>query len=119
MVELLEYALAVMVSTLLVAGSVAVYESFTSYEEDLQLEGTLATVSGIAEAALSNGSARAAVSLPASTIGCEGNTLYVGIGAASMSQGIGVRCDFQVDVTAGVHVLSFTAKSGQLGVMVT
>jgi hypothetical protein len=119
MVELVEYALAVMASTLLIAGSVAVYGSFESYEQGLQLKGTFSDVTGIVESALQNGSASSTLSVPASVIGCERGSLYVSVGPGSISQDIPARCEFKVTVGAGNHVFSFKMMSGQLALTVS
>jgi len=114
MVELVEYAVAFMASALLVGGSVVVYNSFTSYEVELQLKGTFSEVAGVAQSALLNGSARSTVLLPDSTIGCERGTFYVSAGAGTISQTIPAGCDFQAKVSAGTHLLTFNASSGML-----
>ena len=114
MVELVEYAVVFMVSMLLVAGSVVVYNSFTSYEDELQLRGTFSVVAGIAQGALLNGSAKSTVPLPDSTIGCEAGTFYVSVGSDTISQTIPAACDFRTSVSAGTHLLSFSTTSGKL-----
>jgi len=114
MVELVEYAVAFMASTLLVGGSVVLYNSFTSYEVGLQLRGTLSAVAGVAQSALLNGNARSTVLLPESTIGCEQGTLSVSVGSGTISQAIAAGCDFQARVSAGTHLLTFNATSGTL-----
>jgi len=118
MVELVEYAVAFMVSTLLVGGSVIVYDSFTSYEAGLQLRGTFSEVVGVAESALLNGSAESMVPLPESTIGCDGGTFYVSVGSSAISQTIAAGCDFQARVSAGTHLILFSASSGKLDLAV-
>jgi hypothetical protein len=119
MVELTEYALAVMVSTLIVAGSAVVYNTFTSYEAALQLRGAFSAVAGVANAALVNGSAASTLHLPESTVGCEGGTLYLSEGSETMSQSIAGGCDFTAKISAGTHLLSFRTASGQLGITVS
>jgi hypothetical protein len=119
MVELVEYAIAVMASTFLVTGSVVVYNSFTSYEAGLQLRGAFSAVVDVVDGALVNGSASSTLPLPESTIGCEGNTLYVSVGSGAISQGIAAKCDFQARISAGTHLVSFRSASGQLDVLVS
>jgi uncharacterized protein (UPF0333 family) len=119
MVELVEYALVVMASTLLVAGSAVVYSSFESYEQGLQLRGTFSDVAGVVETALQNGSATSTLSMPASVIGCEQGNLYVSVGPGSISQEIPARCEFVVSVGAGTHIVSFRTVSGQLALAVS
>jgi len=114
MAELIEYAVALMASTLLVGGSVVVYNSFMSYEAGLQLRGTFSVVAGVAENALLNGSAKSTVLLPESTIGCDGGTFYVSLGSGTISQTIAAGCDFQARVNPGAHLLSFSTSSGKL-----
>jgi len=114
MVELVEYAVAFMASTLLVGGSVIVYNSFTSYEVGLQLKGAFSAVAEVAESALLNGNAQSTVNLPESTIGCEQGTLYVSVGSGTISQYVPVWCHFQARVSAGPHLLSFNATSTTL-----
>ncbi|HYA55556.1 MAG TPA: hypothetical protein VED22_02040 [Nitrososphaerales archaeon] len=118
MVELVEYAVAFMVSALLVGGSVVLYNSFASYEAGLQLRGTFSVVAGVADSALLNGSAATTIPLPASTIGCEGGTFYVSEGSETISQTIGSGCNFLATVSAGTHVLSFSTTSGRLEMVV-
>jgi len=118
MAELVEYTIAIMVSMFLVGGSIAVYDSFTSYEAGLQLRGTFSAIAAVAESALGNGSARLAVPLPESTIGCEGGTFYVSDGSGTVSQSIPAGCDFQARISAGTHQLSFSSASGELELVV-
>jgi len=118
MVELIEYAIALMASALLVGGSVAVYNSFISYEAELQLRGTFSVVAGGADSALLNGSAKLTVPLPESTIGCEAGTFYVSVGSGTISQSIAAGCDFQTRVSAGTHLLTFSTSSGNLELVV-
>ncbi len=119
MVELVEYALAVMASTLLISGSVAVYSSFTAYEEGLQLRGTFNAVAGVAGAAIENGSATSRLLLPDSTIGCQGGNLYVTLGSETISQNVAAACSFQTGVASGTHRVSFSEASGQLRMAVS
>jgi len=118
LVELVEYAIAFMVSMFLVGGSVAIYDNFTSYEAGLQLRGTFSAVAAVAENALENGSAKLAVPLPDSTIGCEGGIFYVSDASGTVSQSIPVGCDFQSRISAGTHQLSFSTSSGDLVMVV-
>jgi len=119
MAELVEYALAIMASTLLMTGSVFVYNSFTSYETELQLRGTFAAVVNVADAALVNGSAVSTLTLPEATVGCQGSTLHLGVGSGEISQGIPAKCDFQARISAGTHLVSFRATSGRLDLSVS
>jgi len=112
--ELIEYALAVMASMLVVAGSVVLYNSFASYESGLQLRETFSTVSGLVDRALQNGTERATLALPTSTIGCEEGTLYIRIGSEGISQSISAACNFQASVASGSYSVDFRTDSGRL-----
>jgi hypothetical protein len=61
MTELVEYTLVVMVSTLFVAGSAFVYNSFTGFEASLQLKAAFDAVSGTAIQAVEGGTGSAAI----------------------------------------------------------
>jgi len=119
MAEIVEYVLAVMASTLLLTGSVFVYNSFASYESALQLRGAFSAVAQVVDGALVNGRATSALPLPESTIGCEESTFYVSVGAGAISQAIPAQCDFQARISAGTHLVSFTTVSGQLNITVS
>lgn len=119
MAELVEYTLAVMVSALFVAGSVAVYGNFSSFQSGLSLRAEFEAVSGLASKAVQNGSARASMSLPPSTIACRGGILSVAVAGASLNESLPLGCAFTVAVPGGVHTLSFTDGSSGLGLTVT
>ncbi len=119
MVEILEYCLVVMVSTLFIAGSVATYGSFSSFESALQQKAAFAAVSGLASRAIQNGTSEATLSLPSSTIGCEGGSLSLSSGTFDGRQTMPVACDFSINVTQGPHLVRFTEVSDLLSLSVT
>jgi hypothetical protein len=114
MAETVEYALVVMASALFVAGSVVTYGSFSSFESSLQFRAEFQEVSSLASAALVNGSSRASLSLPTSTIGCSSGVLSVVAGPMNMSLGIGFPCEFHLNVIQGSHVLVFSVEGARL-----
>jgi hypothetical protein len=116
--ELVEYCLVVMVSTSFVAGSVVAYNAFSSFESGLQLRATFAEVSALAAQAVDEGSSRATLSLPASTIECGHDSLQVSTGPAAISESLPVDCDFSLNVGAGLHTILFTTRSAQLDLSV-
>ena len=119
MVELLEYCLVVMVSTLLVAGSVAVYGDFSSFDSQLALRAEFGAISGGASEAVQNGSARLTTSVPPSSVACEGGVLVVSVAGASLNETLPVGCSFDVVVTGGVHTFTFGVSSETLDLAVT
>ncbi len=114
MAETVEYALVVMASALFVAGSVATYGSFSTFESGVQFRAEFQAVSALASAALVNGSSRGTYALPASTISCESGVLSVAAGSMSRSLSIGSPCEFLVVTTQGSHTLSFSMQSSRL-----
>jgi hypothetical protein len=119
MAELVEYSLAVMVSFLFVAGSVATYASFSTFESGIQLRAAYGAVSALASQAIENGSARRTLSLPSSTISCHGGSLTLSSGPLTERQSMPAACDFVVNVSAGSHLLHFYEESSQLLLSVT
>ncbi len=118
MSELLEYSIAVMVSTLFVAASVMVYGSFTSFESGLQLRTAFQSVSGLASQAIADGSARGTVVVPSSTMTCIGGTLGFRSGESALTQELPVGCDFSVNLPAGTRTFVFSVAEGLLHVAV-
>lgn len=114
MVELLEYALVVMVSTLFVAGSVTVYGEFATFESGLSLHATFDGVSGLVSEAIANGTATATLAVPSATITCQGGRLGITAGGSSLEESIPLGCAFDVSITGGVHTLEFLDRSSQL-----
>jgi len=119
MAELVEYSLVVLVSTLFIAGSVVVYNSYSSFESDLELRATFAAVSSLASQAAENGSSMAELSMPATTIGCEGNSLIVTLGSKTLGQNLTTKCDFMLNIPSGVHKLLFKMGGTGLALSVT
>ena len=114
MSEIVEYTLVVMVSAFFVTGSVAVYDSFSGLESNLQVEGTLATISDLAPRAIATGAASTTMTVPALTISCERGNLTVSSGSVEITHTIPVACDFAQTVAAGEHTIAFVAAGGGL-----
>ena len=118
MAEVIEYTLVVMVSVLFVAGSVYVYDSFSSFESQAQLRAASATVAALAYQAARNGSSSATVSLPGSTISCAGDTLRLSTASSTDAMASPLACDFEVTVTGGTHTIQFYSIQSQLTIRV-
>ena len=114
MTEVVEYALVVMVSALFITGSVAVYDSFSAFESNLQLKGTMASITDVAYKALAAGNASGRVSVPESTIGCEDGSLTLSSGSEGFASQVPAECDFAVSLPPGEHALIFSVSSGNL-----
>lgn len=107
MAELVEYTLVVVVSALFMVGSVTVYGDFASFQSGLSLRAEFDAVSALASKAAEYGTARGMMSVPPSTIACQGGTLTVAVGSASMNESLPLRCRFALTFTGGVHTLEF------------
>jgi hypothetical protein len=118
MAEILEYTLVFMVSTLFVTGSVATYNSFSSWASELQFHEAFGAISGLATQALSNGSSRGTMNLPQSTVQCYGGSMTFGTKSFSSTQNFPANCSFSVNLEAGVHTLAFTGESSELSLTV-
>ena len=119
MVEIVEYTLVVMVSTLFVAGSLLVYGGFTQFESGLSLHAAFGGVSGLVSKAIADGSAAATIPMPSSTLTCQGGTLCMRVGGSAINESIPLGCDFAVSVSACVHTLEFRDDSSQLELSVS
>lgn len=119
MAELVEYCLALMVSTLLVAGSVEVYGNYSSFESTLALRAEFDAVSGLALKAAQNGSAIMTMSFPASTVSCHRGVITVSAAGSSLDGSLPVACAFTAGIPTGTHTLSFRDNSTVLRLAVT
>ena len=119
MAELVEYCLALMVSTLLVAGSVEEYGNYTSFESGLALRAEFDAISGLALKAAENGSASMTMSVPSSTVACHRGVITVSAGGASLEESLPVACAFTAGIPTGTHTFAFKDSSTVLLLAVT
>ncbi len=119
MSEIIEYTLVFMVSTLFVSGSLATYNTFSSWAAGLQFHEAFSVISGLATQALSNGSSRATISLPTSTIQCHDGSLSLASKSSSLSSTFPTSCNFSFTLEGGAHTLAFTVESTQLSLAVS
>lgn len=119
MAEILEYCLVFLVSTLFVAGSVATYGSFSGFASGLQFRAASTSIARLANEAVSDGSATGSVSVPASTLRCEGGVLVISSGSMADQQGIRANCDFALEVAGGVHSFGFHFQGEELTLSVS
>ena len=119
MAELLEYTLAVLVSSLFIAGSVGIYGAFSAFETNMQLKATFASVTDLANTASIHGTARADLNFPPSTLSCTGGRLSLSTGASVLSGPVPYDCQFSVNLASGTHSLSFSVMGSSLTASVT
>ena len=108
-----------MVSTLFVAGSIATYDSFSSFETGLQFRADFAAVSGLVTQAIERGNSSATMTLLTSTFSCHRGSLTLSSGSSTEGLVVPVGCDFLVTTKEGAHVVGFTLQSSQLILTVT
>ncbi|MDE1858414.1 MAG: hypothetical protein KGI26_05055 [Thaumarchaeota archaeon] len=119
MAELLEYCLVFLVSTLLVAGSVATYDSFSGFVTGLKFRLASTSIAGLASEAVAQGRAAAALAVPASSVSCQGGVLTYTSGGMTRQQSVGAACDFAVNVPGGTHTFGFSYGGRLLNMTVT
>ncbi len=108
--EILEYSLVFLVSSIFISGSAAAYANFSAMQADLRLRATFAEVSTLAGEALDTGSSRGTVDLPGAVIACRDGTLSVSSGPTVMEQSIPGSCDFEVRLSSGSHQVAFSGS---------
>lgn len=113
MVEVLEYALVVLASSMLVFFSVEAYSGFTSALGPATDEATFASVLSLANAAVEHGSASATLYISNATIGCDSGTLTFASGRYSQNSSLPVDCSFAPQGVSGERHLAFS-YSGSL-----
>lgn len=118
MVEVLEYCLVVMVSSLFVAGSVATYGSYSGFVSGVQFKAASSAVSALAMEAQVNGSSGSELTLPSSTIGCQGGVLTIASGSRVAVEDLHTTCSFRVVVSAGPHQVLFRSNGSALAMEV-
>ena len=118
MAEILEYALVVLVGSLFVGGSVAVYSAFASAEAGVSLRASYDEIHWLASRAVANGSSSASLLLPPSTVSCSGGVLTVSAGGSTESGTVPAACEFSVSLGAGEHRLLFSDEAASLGLAV-
>ncbi|MDG7011313.1 MAG: hypothetical protein JRN57_04250 [Nitrososphaerota archaeon] len=119
MAELLEYCLVFAVSVLLVAGSVAVYESFAGFISGVQFGLASASITRLVNEAMANGSSAGVVTIPPSTLSCGGGTMSFTSGSRSQQEAVAATCDFALNMQGGAHTLGFRYAAEQLTVSVS
>jgi NO-binding membrane sensor protein with MHYT domain len=115
MTEILEYALVALVSSIFVAGSVGAYGAFSSFESNLQLRTTFASVSDLASSASLHGTSMASLEFPpSSTLSCSEGTLSLTTGPSVLAGSIPLNCQFAINLSAGNHKVTFSVHDNTL-----
>ena len=119
MAELLEYTLAVLVSSLFIAGSVGTYAAFSTFESNMQLKATFASVNDLAYTASIHGNARADLNFPPSTLSCAGGRLSLSTSDSVQSGTVPYDCQFTLILASGTHSVDFSVLGSKLIASVT
>lgn len=118
MVEVLEYTLVILASTVVVAFSFGVYANYVSTIDTSTNEAAYSAVVTLAHAAVEHGNATASLALQDATIGCEsGNLSYTSPWYSSNSL-LPVDCSFHSGELSGLRRLSFAYTDGRLALQV-
>ncbi len=107
MVELVEYTLVVLSSTLLITGSVLVYDGYASSEATLIESEAFSTLVAGAKEATWNGTDTLTVVVPSAVVACSDETLSLNASGSVDASSIGVPCAFSYETSAGVHTFQF------------
>lgn len=119
MAEITEYALAAMVSVLLVGGSAATYASFARFESSSVGAASLSTLVALGDEAIDSGQSSTTVFLPPSTVSCSGGLMTLAYGNTTIGASLPTRCGFTVYISGGAHTITFVSRSSVLYMQVS
>lgn len=114
MVEVLEYALVILTSTLVIGFSFSTYSAYTTSITSAGERATYSSVVDLAYAAIEQGSSAANLTLESSSVTCAGGRLVFTSPAYSASSTLPAACDFDYPRLSGPHQLSFAFNAGVL-----
>ena len=118
MVEVLEYALVVLASSILMFFSVGVYSGLASALGPATDEATFASVVALANGAIEHGSASARLYFDNASIGCNSGTLTFATAKYSQNSSLTVNCSFPPQEVNGATQLTFECSGDLLAIRV-
>lgn len=119
MVELIEYALALAVSSIFAGASVAVFNSYNGSSRVIDTGAALTSLMDLITEAEADGSSHSTLVFPSSVISCSSETLTVVSSGVNASNRIGLPCDFWMEIPAGIHDFTVTIGGAGLAIRVT
>lgn len=119
MVEVLEYSLVFLVSSMFVGFSFAAFSSYSSSAVSLENRAAFSSVTAAAWDAIEHGSANVSVVFAGSTVSCSGGRLSLVSTSYSGSTVLPVGCEFSDSALNGTHNLQFVSTSSWLDLEVT
>jgi len=114
LVEVLEYALVVLVSSLVAGFSFGVYTGLASRVGPTTDEAAFASVVVLASAAVEHGSSSSTLVFANATIGCGPGAITFSTGTYSSSAPLPVDCSFAPQYISGTKQLTFDYSGGLL-----
>ncbi len=114
MVEVVEYALVVLASSLFAGASLAALGLFGSFQGSLSQRSSAAAVAGLAWEAIQNGTASGTVPMRDGAISCYQGNLTVYSEGEAFSKAVPASCHFSLPVSAGSRKVSFSFGDGVL-----
>jgi hypothetical protein len=118
LVEVLEYALVVAVSSVLTVFSIVVFGGLSSTVGPATDEADFAAVVALANAAIQHGSSTSNLVFDNASIGCDHGTITFHTARFSQNSSIPVDCSFQPEHVNGARQLTFDYSGGLLTVEV-
>lgn len=118
MAELLEYALVVLTSTLVVGFSVVSYSGYTSSVDSAARRAALSSYVALAFGAVEHGGSSASLALDDASLSCDSGTLTFRSGSLTGGAMLPADCHFSYPGVTGTHKLTFVYSSGVLSLEV-
>lgn len=114
MAEIVEYALVVMVSSMLAAFAFGVYGGIASKVGPAEDEAAFASVVVLANAAIEHGSSSSSIVFNQATIGCGSGAITFSTPRYSGNSSLPVRCSFEPQRVSGTEQVTFDYSDGLL-----
>ncbi|MDV3277419.1 MAG: hypothetical protein LYZ69_03000 [Nitrososphaerales archaeon] len=118
MVEILEYALVVFASTLVISFSFVNYSAYSASIENATQRADYSSYLTLAYAAIERGSSSGALSLDHASLNCSSGRLEFDSPSFSAGSSLPVGCGFTYTRLIGPHILTFRYSNGYLGLEV-
>ncbi len=118
MVEVLEYSLVFLASSLLIGFSVIAVGSFSNYSLGVENRAALSSLNSVAMEAVEQGSSNLTVAVAAARVLCAGGNLTLSSPYYSGSVYLPVGCHFDFSDLEGRRAFSFVSGGGQLSLEV-
>ncbi len=119
MVEILEYSLVFLASSMLAGFSIVALSSYAGYLRHAEDQGAFSALSGAAADAAENGNSSLTLSLADASLSCSEGVFSLSSPSFSASVMLPVACDFEYAGLDGSYGFNFTVESGTLSLAVS